>query len=134
VYVEAESNKIGSLTLPSALINAMHHGACLLLETSLDERVAGLLEDYRHYLDNPTLLIAHLQVLYRFQGAKKLEQWIDLIQRGEHSALVKDLLVLHYDPSYTRATAQHFVQLERSLRMPLQHLTEHELNKIADEL
>ena len=53
VYVEAESNKIGLITLPPALIAAMHASPCLLVETPLATRVAGLLEDYRHYTENP---------------------------------------------------------------------------------
>jgi len=134
VYVEAESNKIGTITLPAALVRAMHRSECLLLETSLEERVSGLLNDYPHYLNEPTLLIEHLQILHRYHGAKKLEYWIELIHRKEFRALVKELLTLHYDPSYLRATGNHYAHLAQALHLPLPTLTEDALQKIADTL
>ncbi|MGA7749144.1 MAG: tRNA 2-selenouridine(34) synthase MnmH [Gallionella sp.] len=134
VFVEAESNKIGLITLPPALIAAMHASACLLVETPLATRVAGLLDDYRHYIENPELLIAHLQSLYRFHGAKQLENWTALIRAGDFSALVAELLTLHYDPSYFRATSKHYANLGRAQRVPLVSLSPDALKEIAKSL
>ncbi|MDO8262794.1 MAG: tRNA 2-selenouridine(34) synthase MnmH [Gallionella sp.] len=134
VFVEAESNKIGLITLPPALITAMHASECLLLETPLATRVAGLLEDYRHYLDNPEILIARLQSLHRFHGTKQLEHWGSLIQAGDFAAMVAELLTLHYDPSYFRATSQHFAQLDKARHVPLVSLSQQALKEIAAEL
>ena len=134
VYVEAESNKIGRISLPDSLVTAMHGSECLLLETAIDVRVAGLLEDYPHYLDDPKMLIAHLQALYRFHGAKLLEHWTALIQAGDYAALVGELLTLHYDPSYLRATVTHYPRLDQALRIPLVNLSEKELKKVSAEI
>ncbi|MGC2048347.1 MAG: tRNA 2-selenouridine(34) synthase MnmH [Gallionella sp.] len=134
VYVEAESSKIGRLTLPPALNTAMHASACLLLETSLETRVAGLLEDYRHYIENPETFIEHLQPLYRFHGAKQLEQWSALIRAGDFAAMVAELLALHYDPSYYRATSKHYANLDKAQRIKLEDLSEDALKKIAAKL
>ena len=98
VYVEAESNKIGLIALPPALITAMHASPCLLVETPLATRVAGLLEDYRYYTDNPETFIEHLKPLYRFHGARQLEHWSSLIHAGDFATMVAELLTLHYDP------------------------------------
>ena len=87
VFVEAESNKIGQITLPPALITAMHASVCLVLETPQSIRVAGLLEDYLHYLENPEILIAHLQSLHRFHGTKQLEHWSSLIHAGDFATI-----------------------------------------------
>lgn len=134
VYVEAESNKIGSLTLPDALVAAMHAGACLLLETPLEARVAALLEDYRHYLEDPEALIEHLQALHRFHGGKRLEHWTSLIHAGDFAALVAELLTLHYDPSYFRATSSHYANLGKARRIPLARLSPEALQEIAATL
>jgi len=134
VYVEAESNKIGTITLPNALVTAMHAGACLLLETPLEKRVTGLLEDYRHYLANPETLIAHLQALHRFHGGKQLEHWIALIRAGDFAALVAELLTLHYDPSYFRATSRHYANLDQARRIALASLSPDALGEIAAAL
>ncbi|MDD5383857.1 MAG: tRNA 2-selenouridine(34) synthase MnmH [Gallionella sp.] len=134
VYVEAESNKIGTITLPPALVTAMHAGACLLAETPLEVRVAGLLEDYRHYVENPELLIAQLQTLHRFHGSKQLEHWTALIRAGDFAALVAELLTLHYDPSYFRATSRHYANLDKARRIPLTSLSPEALKGIAATL
>lgn len=134
VYVEAESNKIGTITLPDALVDAMHAGACLLVETPLEARVAGLLEDYRHYLTDPEMLIGHLQALHRFHGSKQLEHWSSLIHAGDFAALVAELLTLHYDPSYFRATSRHYANLDQARRAPLDSLSPDALKEIAKSL
>ncbi|TAN84303.1 MAG: tRNA 2-selenouridine(34) synthase MnmH [Gallionella sp.] len=131
VYVEAESNKIGSITLPPALVAAMHASECLLVEAPLGARVTALLEEYRHYIGNPEQLISHLQVLHRFHGSKQLEHWIALIHAGDFAALVEELLTLHYDPSYFRATSHHYVQLAAAQRIRSDSLSRDALKKIA---
>lgn len=134
VYVEAESSKIGLITLPPALIAAMHAGTCLLVETPLATRVAGLLEDYRHYTENPEIFIEHLKPLYRFHGAKQLEHWGSLIHQGDFETMVAELLTLHYDPSYFRATSKHYVNLDKAQRVPLVSLSADALKEIAKDL
>lgn len=126
VYVEAESNKIGSITLPPALVTAMHASECLLVETPLDTRVTALLEEYRHYIGAPDLLISHLQALHRFHGSKQMEHWAALIRAGDFTTLVKELLTLHYDPGYFRATSRHYAKLPtaRHVRPPSQEESE----------
>lgn len=134
VYVEAESNKIGLITLPPALISAMHASPCLLVETPLATRIAGLLEDYRHYAENPETFIEHLKPLYRFHGAKQLEHWSSLIRQGDFEAMVGELLTLHYDPSYFRATTRHYPNLDKAQRVPLIDLSGDALNEIVKGL
>ncbi|MCX7192775.1 MAG: tRNA 2-selenouridine(34) synthase MnmH [Proteobacteria bacterium] len=134
VYLEAESNKIGLITLAPALVTAMHASKCSLVETPLTARVAGLLEDYRHYVGNPELLISHLQPLHRFHGEKQLQRWTDLIEAGDFATMVGELLTLHYDPSYLRATSKHYTNLAMARRIPLVSLSEDALNETAATL
>lgn len=134
VYVEAESNKIGLITLPPALIAAMHGSECYLVETPVACRVEGLLEDYRHYLENPQLLIANMQNLHRFHGEKQLQHWTTLINAGDFATMVGELLTLHYDPSYLRATSKHYAKLPMAKRVPLTSLSPDALLQIAETL
>jgi tRNA 2-selenouridine synthase len=134
VFVEAESSKIGLITLPAALITAMHESPCVMLEASIDARVDGLMRDYYHYIDNPELLIGHLQSLHRFHGAARIEHWKSLIRNHKHAQFVQELLELHYDPSYFRATSRHFKRLDSASRVTLTDLSEETLGRIAHEL
>jgi len=134
VYVEAESNRIGSIALPEALSAAMHAGSCLLLETSLETRIAALLEDYRHYLVDPEMLIGHLQALHRFHGGKCLEHWTALIRAGDFATLAAELLELHYDPGYLRATTRHYPGLGQARHLRLDSLAPDALREVAATL
>jgi tRNA 2-selenouridine synthase len=134
VYVEAESNKIGLITLPPALVAAMHQSDCLSMETPLATRVAGLLEDYQYYVDNPELLITHLQALHRFHGEKQLERWTTLIRTGDFATMVGELLTLHYDPSYLRATSKHYTRLPTAQHIRAISLSPDALKEIAATL
>lgn len=131
VYVEAESNKIGLVTLPPALVAAMHASTCTLLEVPLAARVEGLLQDYPHYVDQPALLIQHLQALRQFHSEKQLQCWTHLIETGDFSTMVGELLTLHYDPSYLRATSKHYAKLPAAERIKLTDLSAQALLKIA---
>lgn len=134
VYVEAESNKIGNIALPDALVTAMHSSECLSLETNLELRVTGLLEDYQHYLSHPEILIEHLQALHRFHGTERLAHWTNLIHKQDFFTLVSELLTLHYDPSYLRATNQHYALLKQARHIALNSLSEAAMQSLAIQL
>ena len=134
VYVEAESNKIGLISLPPALFAAMHESECLLMETPLSVRVAGLLEDYRHYVEAPPLFIEHLQPLLRFHGAKCLQHWTDAILLGDCASVVGELLTLHYDPSYQRAALRNYPKLPFAQRVPAPDISQNTLEELAATL
>jgi tRNA 2-selenouridine synthase len=134
VYVEAESKKIGNIALPVALFDVMHNGDCLLLETPPETRVAGLLEDYRHYTEKPETFIEHLKPLHRFHGTKQLERWSGMIRDGDFEPMVAELLTLHYDPSYLRATTGHYANLDKAQHVALNDLSEDALRKVAASL
>ena len=114
VFVEAESNRIGRVGLPPGLVNAMHQSACVLLDTTREARIALLLEEYRHFLDTPGILIERLQALHTFHGTKRLQHWEGLIREGAFHTLVDELLALHYDPGYLRSQVNHFVELPKA--------------------
>ncbi len=134
VYVEAESKKIGNIALPPALFDAMHNSTCLLLDTPLEKRVSGLLDDYRHYIENPETFIEHLKPLYRFHGSKQLEHWSGMIRAGDFEPMVAELLTLHYDPSYLRATTGHYANLDKAQHVALEDLSEESLIKVAGNI
>jgi len=134
VYVEAESNKIGRITLPAALNDAMHGGDCVLMDTALSARVGLLMEDYGHFIDTPETLIKQLAVLLPFHGSKRIEHWNAQIRAGEFSTLVEELLELHYDPSYLRSLGKHYTKLENASHLPLGDLSMDVLLAVAKTL
>lgn len=108
VFVEAESKKIGNLRVPDALLNAMWRSPCLRLEAEIPLRVALLMEEYQHFLNAPEALNAKLGFLVNLHGKETIVGWQEAALRGEWQPLVEELLVRHYDPSYTRASRGHY--------------------------
>lgn len=131
VFVEAESNRIGRIGLPPALVNAMHQSACILLDTAREARITLLLEGYRHFLDAPDTLIERLQALHTFHGTKRLQHWEGLIRDGAFHTLVEELLALHYDPGYLRSQANHFVELPMAEVIPVSEASMENMRAVA---
>jgi tRNA 2-selenouridine synthase len=120
VFVEAESKKIGVLTMPEALLEQIRASECLLIEAPVASRVQLLMEDYAHFLSDPALLIERLTPLLPLHGRQVLDHWQQLAQEGHWNELVEKLLTQHYDPAYLRSTSHNFPRLKeaRMLRLP----------------
>ncbi|MBI3479944.1 MAG: tRNA 2-selenouridine(34) synthase MnmH, partial [Nitrosomonadales bacterium] len=72
--------------------------------------------------------------LYRFHGAQQLGLWNEMIRAGDFAKMVAELLTLHYDPSYFRATSRNYPQLDQAQRVILEDLSEDALKKVAEKL
>ncbi len=134
VYVEAESNKIGRIGLPTALVTAMHASDCVLIDATVEARMRLLMEDYHHFLDDPEALIQKLNVLIPFHGHAKLEHWSALIRAAQFDTLVKELLEIHYDPSYLRSLGKNYVKLDVAERLELDDLSIEALQQVAKSI
>ncbi len=120
IYIEGESRKIGQLQVPAALIEAMRASECVVLEAGLETRVALLMDEYRHFFEDPAALGAQLDCLRELHGRERIEEWKRLAARGDWQALVARLLEEHYDPAYRRSAARNFARLPQAaiLRVP----------------
>jgi tRNA 2-selenouridine synthase len=119
VFVEGESKKIGQLQVPEALIAAMRGSPCIFLDTTIEARVDLLLEEYRHFIDNPAALEAQLDCLVGLHGREKIAAWKSLATQGDWRVFVKTLLVEHYDPAYRRSSARNFLQLPQAEKLSI---------------
>jgi tRNA 2-selenouridine synthase len=119
VYLEAESKRIGLITLPDTLFAAMHTSPCLLVDVPLAERVRFLLEDYRFFVDDPAMLKRQLGFLRGHYPNATLAEWEALIDNGRFAELVEALLVKHYDPLYWKSMNNHYQHLASAERLSL---------------
>jgi tRNA 2-selenouridine synthase len=110
VFVESESRKVGNLSIPESLMLAMRDSPCFELQLSLEERVALLMEDYRFFVDDPALFCQRLDALVAIRGKAVVEAWKASVSQGQIEAVVRDLLVLHYDPTYASSMTRNFTQ------------------------
>jgi len=134
VFVEAESKKIGQLQVPARLLERMREGECLRLDVPLPERVRFLIEEYRHFLDEPAALKEKLQCLTSRYGRAVIGRWLAQTDAGAWRELVADLLVTHYDPSYLRAAAQNYLHYDEAQALSLTRLDQTAMAQAAGEL
>jgi tRNA 2-selenouridine synthase len=134
VFVEGESKKIGQLQVPEALIAAMRASPCVVLDTALEARVELLLEEYRHFVDNPAALEAQLDCLAGLHGREKIAAWKSLAAQGDWRQFVKALLVEHYDPAYRRSSARNFSLLPQAEKLTMLRSDERSFDAAARSL
>ncbi len=110
VFVESESRKVGNLSIPESLMLAMRDSTCFELQLNLDERVALLMEDYNFFVDDQDLFSRRLDALVAIRGKAVIDAWKEQINTGHIEDVVRDLLVLHYDPTYASSMVRNFTQ------------------------
>ncbi len=134
VFVEAESRKIGVLSIPTTLLVAIRKAECIAIEAPKSARVKLLMEDYAHFLHDTALLKRALAPLLELHGHKVIEQWHEMARDGAWENLIADLLARHYDPAYQRSTAHNFPNLLNARQLQLVMLDEAELLQEARRL
>ena len=115
-FVEAESKRVGNVTVPEALILAMRASPCLTLEMSLADRVALLLQDYAFFAQDAAFFCDRLATLTALRGRETVERWQAQAQAGQMAEVVRDLLDNHYDPRYEESMARNFAAYPASAR------------------
>lgn len=134
IFVEAESKKIGNLHVPPALMESMRASLCLRVESSLQQRVEFLLDDYAHFTESPAKLNEQLQCLSSLYGKEKIKAWCDLIDADRLPELVQILLETHYDPGYRRGTNHNYTQAEQAKSFDLNGNSSDDFEALARQI
>lgn len=103
VYAEAESSRIGEVSLPSSLWAAMAGAPRILLDAPVATRVAHILTHYRWIASDSAALAEAIRRLPTHHSRVAREQWLAWAHAGELEPLVQALVEQHYDPAYTVA-------------------------------
>lgn len=112
VWIESESRKVGDLRVPEALVEKMRVSPCVVLELPLDARVALLIEDYAHFVHDTEAFCKRLDALRVLRGNEVVNGWQAAARAGRTEAVVRDLLVAHYDPIYLQSMRRNFAGFE----------------------
>ncbi len=103
IVLEAESNKIGSRTLPPAVWSAMHTAPRLEVSAPIEARADYLVRVYDDIVRNPEALRRVLERLQTYPGRKRLAAWSELSEAGAYAELARQVIELHYDPAYAKS-------------------------------
>ena len=102
VVAEAESSRVGDLSLPSALWALMRAAPRIEVAARPEARAQGLARLYADLAADAPRLEALLRRLTAMRGRAVVERWVDLLRAGETVALAAALMADHYDPAYGR--------------------------------
>jgi tRNA 2-selenouridine synthase len=117
VFVESESKKVGNLRVPDDIINTMRASPCIALELPLPQRVALLMDEYSHFVNDSEALNTRLDCLVSMYGKEKIQQWKDLANQENMVELVTELLAKHYDPAYLKSINKNFPHSANALNL-----------------
>jgi len=135
VFVEAESRKIGSVSLPATFAAAMQDkGQLIAVEVPFGSRVKLLIEDYRHFLAEPATIKNLLEYLLELRGRETINRWQSLADQGDWTKLVEELLEHHYDPSYLRSAKMRAGHYAAAQTIELNDLDSQTIDTIAKQL
>lgn len=131
IVVEAESSKIGRLTLPPRLWSAMKSAPPVQLTAPLAARVQLVLQDYAAFELDAAARDDALARLPSHHSRETIAAWRKLSQDGDIAGLATALMLHHYDPAYRRASREN---AEEIARIDLSDCGPSELDRAADVL
>jgi tRNA 2-selenouridine synthase len=131
VYVESESAKVGNVRVPEALIAAMRASPCVMVHTTLAQRVALLCDEYTHFVQDAATLNEQLARLTAHYGAAQVSLWQTQATAGDWAALVETLLLKHYDPAYEKSLGRNYGQIQSALNIVLEGIEGSDFEQLA---
>lgn len=101
IIVESESKRIGSMNVPEPVMKAMEDGYHILVETSIENRIENI---YNDYIKNDSAindkLIRCIKHLKKSLGTKTVEMLTEKINSGDYRYVIEFLINNYYDPLY----------------------------------
>ncbi|MEI8029080.1 MAG: tRNA 2-selenouridine(34) synthase MnmH [Comamonadaceae bacterium] len=134
VFIESESKKVGNVSVPPSLIEAMRQSPCLNLVLPDAERVALLLEDYAFFVQDIEHFCERLQVLAEFRGKVVVAGWLASVRAGNIAPVVQQLLTQHYDPVYLQSMQRNFLRFENAKVISPSDHSVAAMNSLAQQL
>jgi tRNA 2-selenouridine synthase len=104
LFLEAESRKVGKLSLPDCIFNRIKSSKRILVTASLESRRTRILSEYSAQLaqQDPESAARYLGKLKERLGAKRCLELIEFARQSQFGQLVEILLAEYYDPLYGR--------------------------------
>ncbi|HEY9029304.1 MAG TPA: tRNA 2-selenouridine(34) synthase MnmH [Burkholderiaceae bacterium] len=131
VWVEAESRRIGRITVPEPLLLRLRESPVVEIAATPEARLAYLLRDYAWLGDDRQALADKLGTLRELLPGEVLAQWQAWALAGELAPLFEALMARHYDPLYARSQGRHLQKLGGARRVDCDDLSDDGIAALA---
>lgn len=111
VLAEGESRHIGRVALPVRLYNSLQVETSIWLRSDLSNRVRNILADYPAIDSLKGDFIEAIQSLKQRLGKKVVSRYLELLDAGEWTELVSELMENYYDPLYRHTLPERRIEV-----------------------
>ena len=112
VLAEGESRHIGRVALPVQLFNSLQIETSIWLKADLSTRVRNILSDYPAIDSLKTDFTVPIKALKERLGNKTVSRYLELLDAGKWSELVRDLMENYYDPLYQHTLPKRRIEVD----------------------
>jgi tRNA 2-selenouridine synthase len=134
VWIEAESRRIGRITVPEPLLQRLRTSPIVEIVASPAARLAYLLRDYAWLGDDPQALADKLGSLRELLPRDVLAQWQAWALQRELPPLFEALMAQHYDPLYARSQGRQLQRLGQARRVECEDLSDAGIEALAGRI
>ena len=134
VFVEAESRKVGNVSIVESLMLAMRASPCVRVDTPIELRVELLMQDYPFFVNDIDFFCTRLQTLKDLRGKEVVDTWCQAARDGHVRDVVRQLLEDHYDPGYANSTHRNYAQFSQALVVTVDDISPAALRAVAQQL
>jgi tRNA 2-selenouridine synthase len=134
VWIEAESRRIGRITVPEPLLQRLRASPLVEIAATLPARLDHLLRDYAWLGDDPEAFVAKLGALRELLPKEVLVQWQAWAREGALPPLFEALMTRHYDPLYARSQGRQLERLAQAQRVSCDDLSEAGVQDLAGRI
>ncbi len=131
VVIEAESSRVGNVSLPPEIWKAMRAAPRLAIAAPRAARAQYLLRAYADMVADPVRLVAVIERLRPAHSAEQIALWQAQAGAGDFLSLADGLMQRHYDPRYDK----HRDRMDASFaEVGAQGLGPQDLSQLADQI
>jgi len=132
VWIEAVGQRLGAVSLPRGLVQAMLRSQPIFMDAPIAERIQGWKAEQPDIAVDPLGFIGRLSRLESVVGRDEFAEWRRLAGEARVSDLLERILVKHIDPSYERSTLKNFAPVaQRGVTVQVCSLSREELRSVA---
>ncbi len=107
VFVEGESKRIGKIIIPPCIWDSMDRGYHLFLDTSLENRINIIVEDYTRCNNAEAEIIEALEVMKKHISEKNITIYENMVREKRFEEAAEALMINYYDPMYMNSMKKH---------------------------
>jgi tRNA 2-selenouridine synthase len=111
LLAEGESRHIGRVALPARVYESLQVETSIWLNASLEARVRNILDDYPAVDQLKKGFIQPIRALKDKLGKETMNRYLHLLEGGNWSELVRELMVNYYDPLYRHTLPERRIEV-----------------------